>query len=160
MAANKKRGRNPHPLPVRSLYCASQGAWDIMKAMGMMRFAKKYFLWHYGAAVRDMWEIEKNFLWFLYHFFSLPLLAQTFFAPIYRIREENSRGFDIGARLSDFIITSLMRLVGMIVRIPMLIVGVTAEGILAILFIPAMLVWLMLPLLATGMIAASAVVLW
>ena len=131
-----------------------------MSEMGMMRFAKKYFLWHYGGALCDMWEIEKNFLWFSYHFFSLPLLAKTFFSPIYRIREENSRGFDIGALLSDFIITSIMRLAGMIVRIPLLIAGVTAEGMLAILFIPAMLVWLMLPLLAAGMIAASVVLLW
>jgi len=86
----------------------------------------------------------------------LPLLTHTLFAPIYRLAiEEKGGGVDIGAILGDFIVTSVMRLVGFFARAVVLAVGVLCETAFAMLFIPAFLVWFALPLLVPGLFARA-----
>lgn len=116
--------------------------------MNLARFAKEYLAWHYRDSLSDLWELENNFLWFGYHFFSLPLLARTFLSPIYRLEEKSARTFDIGAIIGNFIVTTLMRLVGMLVRVVIIATGVLFESALIALALPVLLLWLLLPILA------------
>jgi len=114
----------------------------------MIRFIKEYLLWHYGAAPREFFALWKNFLWFGYHFFSIPLLVSTFAAPVYRLQEKSSGSFDPGRILGDFVVTTLMRIVGMILRTIVLALGTVFEAILALLAVPALALWLLLPILS------------
>ena len=113
----------------------------------MVRFVKEYLVWHYGESLAEFLDTEKNFLWFGYHFFSLPLLARTFAAPIYRLEEKKARAFDIGAILGNFIVTTLMRLVGMLVRTVIIAAGLLFESMLLMVSAPAFLIWLLLPII-------------
>ncbi|MEK7082201.1 MAG: hypothetical protein AAB915_00790 [Patescibacteria group bacterium] len=106
--------------------------------------AKEYIAWHYGAAIRELAHTEKNFLWFGYHFFSIPLLAKTLFSPIFRLQENEARLPDIAGMLRDFIVTAVMRLVGFSVKIVILAAGFLFETALLILFLPALAFWLIL----------------
>ena len=116
--------------------------------MNSVRFANDYLAWHYGESLSELWEIEKNFVWFGYHFFSLPLLIRTFTSPIYRLEEKSARTFDIGLILGNFIVTTLMRIVGMLVRIVVIAAGVLFESMLIILSLPVFVFWIALPILA------------
>lgn len=120
-----------------------------------LHLTKEYVVWHYGAAIREMTDIEKNFLWFGYHFFSIPLLTRTLFSPIYRLRDTEARLPDIAGILQDFIITAVMRLVGFFVKIAVLAMGFLFETVLIILFVPALALWLILPLVAALLVVAD-----
>ncbi|MFY9463399.1 MAG: hypothetical protein WAP52_04445, partial [Candidatus Sungiibacteriota bacterium] len=62
---------------------------------------KDYIIWHYGKAVRDFFGIAYDVLWFGYHFFSLPLLARTLFAPLSRIRAGSISITDIAGSVQN-----------------------------------------------------------
>lgn len=106
-----------------------------------------YLWWHYTLAWRDLGLIYRNFLWFTYHFFSLPVLARTLFAPWKRLGESYPTHFDLAATLSTLLINSLMRIVGFLFRSVMLIVGVAVWGAVFSLGLLVFVLWLVLPVL-------------
>lgn len=123
--------------------------------MEALRFAKEYVFWHYGVAIREMAGIEKNFLWFGYHFFSIPLLTRTLFSPIYRLWDKEARLPDIAGMLQDFVVTTVMRLVGFFTKIVILVIGFLFETALLVLFVPTLALWLILPLVAAPLVVAE-----
>ena len=40
-----------------------------------------FSVWYYTRAFRDLFAIWLNFMWFVFHFFSIPLLLRTLFQP-------------------------------------------------------------------------------
>jgi hypothetical protein len=42
----------------------------------------EYLAWHYTEAVRLWLNIVSNFLWFTYHFFSMPVMLRRFTKPV------------------------------------------------------------------------------
>ena len=112
----------------------------------MIRFVIEYLTWHYSTALQEFWIIWGNFLWFGYHFFSLPLLARTFLAPVYRLQERSTGAFDIGRMLGDFVVTTLMRIVGMIMRVAVIIMGLFFELVIILLGAFVFFFWLILPI--------------
>lgn len=105
-------------------------------------------MWHYGEALSDIVRVWTNFLWFLYNYFSLPLLLRTFFAPWRRIREERSKkGFSPEDIAETVVTNTVMRLVGALMRLVIIAVGsvvVLAAFWAGLLFYA---VWLLMPLL-------------
>lgn len=112
-----------------------------------------YLRWHYTLAWRDLILISRNFLWFSYHFFSLPVLVRTLFAPWRRLNEAYPVGFDLGGFLSALFINMLMRLIGFWLRTIMIIVGLAVCLLLFLFSLAVFIVWLFLPfLLLTAML--------
>ncbi len=68
-----------------------------------------------------------NIHWFLYHYFSVPVLLRTFFAPFHRLRERRMRGFDLEDWASVIAVNALMRVVGMVVRATFLFIALAVE---------------------------------
>jgi len=112
-----------------------------------MRFALYYIRWHYSQGIVDLIGVVRNFIWFFYTFFSIPLLLKTLFQPFERLGERYSKGFDIGAWAQVFVVNSLMRAVGVLLRLFLIFMGIIfiiSTVVIGLLFLVA---WILAPLL-------------
>lgn len=82
-----------------------------------------YLAWHYTRGTIDLLRNWSNFIWFVYTFFSMALLARTLFSPFHKLDEGYKKGLDIGQWLETFTVNVLMRFVGALVRMFLLIIG-------------------------------------
>ena len=89
--------------------------------------------WVYARGIVEYLRAWGNLHWFLYHFFSVPVLLQSFFAPFHRLREKKLRGFDLEDWASVIAVNTLMRFVGMIVRGVFLALAVASQLALLVL---------------------------
>src|SRR5882724_11701681 len=94
--------------------------------MGAILFLPYYFTWHYSKALRNSAAITKDFIWFLWHFFSVGLNFKTILSPWRRMQETQERRFDIEAFFSTFIINTIMRVVGAFIRLIFILLGVVS----------------------------------
>lgn len=113
-----------------------------MKAILLVPY---YLRWHYGQALKGVFSITANIVWFFWHFFSIGILSETLFAPWERLREERKRGLDINDFLITLIINTVMRAVGAIVRLTFILIGL---ALIAVAFVSGILffcAWLIFP---------------
>ncbi|HEY4476907.1 MAG TPA: hypothetical protein VJB69_02940 [Candidatus Paceibacterota bacterium] len=94
--------------------------------MILFTFFSRYFAWHYTNGLVGCIRLLADFLWFIYHFFSIPVLGRTLFTPWRRLGESYRRGFDPEGVLETIIVNVLMRLFGLVMRIVFLVVGFVA----------------------------------
>ena len=114
-----------------------------------------YLGWHYSIALKDLAVIARNSLVFIYHFFSLPILLQTFFSPWRRLGESYKKGFYPGAWLETFILNVIMRLFGIFFRFWLVLLGLLALLVDAILIILSLILWLILPFVIAVLFVAG-----
>lgn len=99
----------------------------------------RYLVWHYTKGIVACLRLLADFLWFVYHFFSVPEVARTLLTPWHRLGESYRVGFHPERILESLIVNSLMRIFGFVVRIIWLmcallaILGTLALGLLVIL---------------------------
>lgn len=115
--------------------------------MHMASLLGSYCVWHYTRAYRDLISIERNLLWFLFHFFSIPELSRTLFAPWRRLGEEYPSVFDTEEFFGALIINTLMRIIGISIRFIILTTGCVVLLLGTVLAGVALVVWTLLPLL-------------
>lgn len=123
----------------------------------MIAFVPQYLIWHYTRAVREMFAVFGNFMWFLYNYFSIPLLARTFFSPFERLGEEYKKGLNLEAMLGTFIINTVMRIVGAVLRTFVIVCGLLALGFLCVAYIGTLTLWLAAPFLVPFLLIAGFV---
>ena len=89
-----------------------------------------------------MW---KNIIWFTQQFFSIKLLLKTFFKPWKRLQERHYRSEGIGEFFANIIVNTLMRIVGMVIRTVVIVLGLVCLllALLSGLFIFG--IWFILP---------------
>ncbi len=116
-----------------------------------------YLIWHYSTALGDIWGIWGNFLYFISHFFSFSDLLRTLFAPWRRLQESYSgQGFSLERVLTALVVNTMMRLVGMIIRLAVMIVGLLCLAALAAAGAAVYVIWLLAPLLVTFLLVTGA----
>ncbi len=116
--------------------------------MNLITLLSSYSLWHYTTALSDIFRIWGNFLWFVYNFFSIPLLLKTFFSPWRRLREEKKQaGLHPGEFFGNLIVNVLMRIIGIFVRLITIVVGLCILFLVFLSGIAAFVLWLATPLL-------------
>lgn len=103
-----------------------------------------------------MYRIFGNMVWFLYNFFSIPILLRTLFAPFKRLDEGYKKGLDLGAFFETLIVNMLMRLVGAALRLFLIMIGLVAVAVACIFYLFIFLVWLLAPLLLAGLLISAA----
>jgi hypothetical protein len=86
-------------------------------------------VWMYREGIQEFVRAWINIHWFLYHFFSMPVLVKSLFAPFHRLREKRAQGFDFEDIMSVLAVNILMRFVGALVRSIILLMGVVVEVI-------------------------------
>lgn len=122
----------------------------------MISLFGSYFLWHYTAAFRELYTHVKNSLWFFYHFFSLPVLVKTFFQPWKRMEERYPKGLDVGGIASTFIINTMMRAIGVIMRVFLIAIAVIFIAIVFCLGVASFFVWFAIPWLTLIVLISGA----
>lgn len=111
-----------------------------------------YIKWHYGKAIISLSKIWKNFLFFIFDFFSIKLLFQNFFDPWKRMTDYYPKSFDIKKYFYSFINNLIMRLVGMLMRTGMIIVSFISLIIFILIYPLILLLWLILPFIVLALI--------
>lgn len=106
---------------------------------------ESYFSWHYGHAFVDMFHIWMNFFWFVFNFFSISTLIDTFFDPWKRMGEDYPKGFDIMGVISTLVVNLLMRVVGIMVRLIVLGIGLAFAFIILVAGIAVGILWALMP---------------
>lgn len=117
----------------------------------------EYIIWHYTAALADMAIIFRNFLSFLYHIFSIPILARTLFTKWRQLGETREKRFDIGRFFSALLANMIMRAVGFFIRASVIIAGVCSIFAAVFVGIVVFVFWFFAPfanifILAVGII--------
>lgn len=110
--------------------------------MKTVKIVPLYFLWHYILSWKDAWGVYTNFLWFVWNYFSIPLLLRTLFSPWRRLQEMES-GF-----LSNLFITTIMRFVGAGVRVCTIALGLVAFCATGFAGVVAVVLWILAPWIA------------
>lgn len=101
--------------------------------------------WWYGDGWRQRLQIVKSRLAHSSDYFSIGQLASTLFAP-YRQISAGSVAGPIGVQFRAFIDKLISRIVGMFVRLFVLIFGIIALSLQAILGIIILIFWMIIPI--------------
>jgi len=115
--------------------------------MDILIFLQDYIIWHYGRAVRDFFAIAEDLLWFVYHFFSLPVLTRTLFSPFSRIHTTGFSVLAIEASLQNIALNFISRAVGFLLRSIVISAGIVSLMVMAPLLAATLILWLFLPLI-------------
>jgi hypothetical protein len=116
--------------------------------MGIILIIFSYLKWHYSQSLKDAVSIWWNFLAFFYHFFSIGILTRTFFKPWRRMKEYYGEGLEIGKLLESFIVNSVLRGVGIVLRTVIILIGSTMEIFIFFSGIILILIWFFAPVIA------------
>ena len=84
--------------------------------MSLLYVIHGYVHWHYGAAYKDMTRIWFNLMWFVAHFFSIPILFKTLFAPLNRLNEEYNKEDSLEGKAGTIVVNIFVRLIGFLLR--------------------------------------------
>jgi len=110
-------------------------------------FIPRYIQWHYGRAFRESYVIWTAFLWFVWRLFAIPLHFRNLFARVSRLGEKYGRGLRVGDRFGAFVVNTLMRLVGFVLRVGVIVSGGCAWVLVALLGLLFFVVWTVYPFL-------------
>lgn len=120
-------------------------------------FLPCYAKWHYGQALADIARVWRNYLWFFYNFFSIPVLISTFLTPFNLLGEPYRKGggFDVGKLFETLLVNVLMRFVGAGVRLSTIITGFFVLVVIFIIGAVALAVWVAMPLVIVWFVVAG-----
>lgn len=112
-----------------------------------------YISWHYSRALRDLVRVCKNFIVFIYNFFSIHLLLFSLFAPLQRMTENYREGVHPEEFFNTLIVNTIMRFVGAVARLIVIVFGICAlcMGIVGIIL--GCVLWLFLPFITFFLLA-------
>lgn len=126
----------------------------------MLSFLPYYLAWHYSRALHEMYGVFGNFIWFFYNFFSIPTLLATLFAPFKRMDEGYKKGLNLEAFFETLIVNTLMRLVGMFLRLVLILMGIISLALVCVGYVFVLVAWLFAPLFALGLLASALLFLF
>jgi hypothetical protein len=105
-----------------------------------------YFFWHYLTAPPAIIKITGNYLIFFTHYFSVTLLAKTFFSPFKRqIGVRQKLGLDLNDLTTVLVTNIISRSIGAFLRFFTLLTWFLTEILVLFLGVSLCLFWLILP---------------
>jgi len=130
-------------------------AFAILTLMLFAAIIRDYFVWHYTQAWFLLWGVWRNFMWFVIHFFSIPQLMRSWFAPFKRITERRGDKFDLEDLASYVIIGFLSRIIGALIRTVIIIIGLITLALTVIGGFVVYLLWALVPFMIIGILGMS-----
>jgi len=112
-----------------------------------MMVSMEFLIWHYSKGLR--FYINRWFAYFdwVNHYFSVPLLIKTFFAPWKRlVVTDKSPGFNLGKFIEKVTFNIISRGIGAIVRFSLFWVGLVLIVLIYLLGIAGLVIWLIFPI--------------
>jgi hypothetical protein len=134
--------------------------FDIIFDMKYLFVLPGYLKWHYGKALFTTFSLWINFSVFIFNFFSIKSLATNFFTPWKRLAETYPKGFHLGEIAGIFILNTMMRIVGMILRFFMLIIGILIYLIFLFSLPIIITVWIVIPIAIATLIVLGFVLIF
>lgn len=110
-----------------------------------------YFRWHYSSALISGFNIWRDFLWFVFHFFSIEALTRTLFAPWRRLGEKYPQNLEPGIWVAAFLVNTMMRVVGAFARTSLIIAGSLAWALAFLTGFLVAILWILLPVILVGL---------
>lgn len=114
--------------------------------MGSTMFIIDFGLWYYTRGFIDVLSVWFNCMWFIIHFFSIPLLLRTLFSPWKRMTDEGTSR-SIEAYMEGFIMNTMSRIFGAFVRAVIIFVGMFALCVGVVVLGTVLVFWILAPLL-------------
>jgi len=106
-----------------------------------------YLIWFAKEVPLALLKAWRNTLWFVFHYFSLPVLVLTLFEPWRRYSWSYKGGFSIGAYLEALASNFFSRTIGAVMRLPIIATGLIAAFLVFWLGAVVFVSWLLLPLI-------------
>ncbi len=119
--------------------------------MNSVFFCVDFSLWYYTTAIRNILSLWMNAMWFVTHFFSIPLLTKTLFAPWKRMTDEYRRT-GIEEILATFIMNVMSRVFGATVRLFILACGIVSLLVTTLMLFVVVATWVVLPVVSAYLI--------
>ncbi len=110
-----------------------------------------YLKWHYSEAFGDLYRNWKSFLAFALHLFSMKLLFRTWLSPLGRLNEGYKKSFDLEDFMETFVVNTMMRLVGFLLRTFVIVTGVLVFVLVFFLGLASFVLWAVAPLVITSL---------
>jgi hypothetical protein len=105
----------------------------------------QWIAWRFFEMPKKIIDAWKDIIKFYLHYFSIPLLFKTLFAPWRQNLWSYGKGFDL-ARYFEVLISNLAsRTIGLILRIGLIIIGLFVILLVLWLGITTFFIWLILP---------------
>ncbi len=123
--------------------------------MNVLLLIPYYFRWHYGRAFRDLHRNLIALTAFVFSWFSIVSLLKTFFTPWRRLGDEYHKGFHPEEFFSAMLVNTILRLLGMSIRLVVITLGLLAVIGTAFLGIIIFVSWIFFPVLITFFIAIA-----
>lgn len=114
-----------------------------------------YFVWHYTRAWWQMWGVWRNFLWMVIHFFSIPQLSRSLFAPYKRITEGRGDKFSLEDLATYVIVNLISRTIGAIVRVFIILIGLVSLALTVAGGFVTYLFWMVAPFMVILLVGAG-----
>jgi len=111
-----------------------------------------YLKWHYGKALATTFTFWKNILIFLFNFFSIKSLLGNFFTPWRKLADSYPKKFSLKIYSFTFLVNTIMRIVGIILRSIVIIIGLVCCMIYILILPLTLIIWLVLPFVIIGLI--------
>lgn len=115
--------------------------------MHFLLFIPYYAHWHYTRGALDLISNLKNIVRFVFGFFSISILLRTIFTPWERMGESYKKGFDLESWMETFVLNTLMRFVGFVIRFITIILGLLVFAVSIILSLIIFISWILMPFL-------------
>ncbi len=88
---------------------------------------RDYLVWHYSVALSDILHMWWNYVWFVFHVFSVKDVVKTLFSPWKRLEEKKVSIFkDPEEYFGNMLVNLIMRVVGFMVRASLLVIAFIA----------------------------------
>lgn len=123
-----------------------------MQAAKNQNIAVAWVKWHFYDVPAFLLSVYRNYLNFGLYYFSIPLLARTFFSPWRKYQWNYPKGLNIGEMLAVLVSNLFSRLMGALSRIVLIIAGSIFEMLIAIFGAVIVIVWVLIPLLIVAII--------
>lgn len=114
--------------------------------MNLVSIIPQYITWHYTKSMKDFLSLWSRLFWFVAFFFSFKDLFKTFFSPFARLNETYKKGFNLGDFMSTLVVNILMRIVGVLIRTCIILLGLISFILAAVLGAVLFIIWITLPL--------------
>jgi len=111
-----------------------------------------FWRWYYGYAFKNILTAWRNYILFVLHYFSIPLLLRTLFAPWRRDITLKPHGFDFKKIFEYVAFNGISRGLGFLVRFCTIIFGIIFLVVVIISGAIFVLVWIFLPLITAGLL--------
>lgn len=113
----------------------------------MLKLVVSYFKWHYTRGFVEIMNHTRNAVVFFFHFFGVRALFKALFSPWKMLGERYKKGLNIEAFFETFVVNTLMRLFGFIVRSFFILVGLCSTLAAFLIGAAFFVLWAFVPLL-------------